>query len=153
MVAKDDPVTLANYAKEHDLLEQPGWKFLHRIAPHAKVLCHLLNQARRQSKHNAIWYKFGVRVPRTVKEAYDLDRENGNTFWADAIALELSQLFEYDTFEDLGLNARIPDGHQMIPAHIIFDVKQSGKRKAWFVAGGHMTNPPKDSVYSSVVSL
>ena len=56
-------------------------------------------------------------------------------------------------FEDLGLNARIPDGHQMIPAHIIFEVKQSGKRKASFVASRHMTNPPKDSVYSSVVSL
>ena len=69
------------------------------------------------------------------------------------MALEISQLDEYKTFEDVGLNAPAPAGHQMICAHMIFDVKQTGKRKAGFVAGGNMTNPPKDSVYSSVVSL
>ena len=28
MIAKDDPVSLANYAKQNGLLEAPGWKFL-----------------------------------------------------------------------------------------------------------------------------
>ncbi|MEM1010203.1 MAG: reverse transcriptase domain-containing protein, partial [Myxococcota bacterium] len=65
--------------------------------------------------------------------------------------LELSQLFDYKTFYSNG--RVVPDGYRRIPCHMIFDVKQSGKRKARFVAGGHMTNPPKDSVYSSVVSL
>ena len=47
----------------------------------------------------------------------------------------------------------MPIGYTPIHCHFVFDVKESGKRKARFVAGGHMTNPPKDSVYSSVASL
>ena len=35
---------------------------------------------------------------------------------------------------------------------MIFDVKTDLSRKARLVAGGHLTDPPKDSVYSSVVS-
>ncbi len=30
-------------------------------------------------------HKFGIEVPKTVKVALDIDRRNGNTFWADAI--------------------------------------------------------------------
>jgi hypothetical protein len=35
---------------------------------------------------------------------------------------------------------------------MIFDVKMDLTRKARFVAGGHQTDPPKESTYSSVVS-
>jgi hypothetical protein len=28
-------------------------------------------------------------VPKTVKDALEIDRRNGNTFWADAIAKEI----------------------------------------------------------------
>ncbi len=38
IVVKDDMVTLANYAKENDLLEIPGWKFLRRTARRATPL-------------------------------------------------------------------------------------------------------------------
>ena len=41
----------------------------------------------------------------------------------------------------------------MIKVHIIFDVKQDGRRKARLVAGGHLTGPNMDTYYSSVVSL
>ena len=152
LIAKDDPVTLAAYAKEHDLLETPGWKFLRRVARRAKMLQRMINQSRRRSKSNAVNYKFGVRVPRNVKEAYEFDKQNGDTKWADAIKLELDQLREYSTFESIG-PTHPPPGYQSIHCHIIFDCKEDGRRKARFVAGGHMTAPPKGSVYSSVASL
>ena len=79
LVGKDDPVTLANYAKENDFLEVPGWKFLRQTGRHAKKLQRMLNQVRKKSKKNAVRYKFGVRVPRSVQEAHMLDAENGNT--------------------------------------------------------------------------
>ena len=94
-----------------------------------------------------------MRVPNSYKEANKLDLENGNTFWQDAIKLELSQILGYETFKDLGLNAKAPDGYQRINVHFVFDVKATLQRKARLVAGGHMTAPPKDSVYSGVVSL
>jgi hypothetical protein len=31
-------------------------------------------------------HKFGIEVPKTVKEALELDKKNCNTFWAEAIA-------------------------------------------------------------------
>jgi hypothetical protein len=37
--------------------------------------------------------------------------------------------------------------------HLVFDVKHDGHHKARLVAGGHLTDPPLDSVYSGVVSL
>jgi len=153
LIAKDDPVTLAAYAKAHDLLEVPGWKFLRRIARRAHVLRRMLNQARMSSRRNAVRYKFGVQVPRSISEAHRLDKENGNNLWAEAIQLEISQLLDYATYDDRGHGGKIPGGYQKIRMLWIFDVKQSGKRKARFVAGGHLTDPPKDSVYSSVVSL
>ena len=54
MIAKDDPVSLANYAKQNGLLEAPGWKFLRCIARQAKKLQRMLTQSHLQSKHNAI---------------------------------------------------------------------------------------------------
>ena len=46
-----------------------------------------------------------------------------------------------------------PD-YKEIPCHMIFDIKMDGKftRKARFVAGGHVTDPPTAITYSSVVS-
>jgi len=153
LIGKTDKFTLAAYAREHDLLDTPGWKFLQSAARRDKRLKRMVNQARRASHHNAIRYKFGVQIPRTVKEAYALDIANGNTKWADAIETELLQLNEYKTFIDHGVGKPLPPGYKMIRCHIIFDCKEDGRRKARLVGGGHLTAPPKDSVYSSVASL
>ena len=45
-----------------------------------------------------IKYQFGVRIPRSYKEAIAIDRANGNTLWQDAIQKELDQIREYNTF-------------------------------------------------------
>ena len=153
MMQKDDPVTLANYAKKNDLLDTPGWKICRRHARRAKKLQRMLNQTRRQSKSYAPRYKFGVLVPRDVKAAYAMDRDNGNDLWRRAMKTEIDQLFEYETFHDIGRDKPPPAGHQMIRCRMIFDVKEDGRRKARFVAGGHLTSPSSESCYSSVVSL
>eukprot|EP00977_Amphora_coffeiformis_P003137 scaffold584_cov154-Amphora_coffeaeformis.AAC.1 len=103
-----DPVTLAVYAKEHGLLDTPGWKKLKKYARRAKKLMRMVNQNKRAQRFNAVTYKFGVRLPRNVPEAYQLDEKNGNTYWADAIKLEIEQLMEYKTFRDMGRTTRIP---------------------------------------------
>ncbi len=43
-------------------------------------------------------------------------------------------------------------GFQEIKCHIILDVKMDLTRKARFLAGGHLTEPPASITYSSVVS-
>jgi hypothetical protein len=37
-------------------------------------------------------HKFGIELPKTVKEALELDKKNGNTFWADTIAKEMKDV-------------------------------------------------------------
>jgi hypothetical protein len=46
----------------------------------------------------------------------------------------------------------MPPGLKNIDCHMVFDVKLDLVRKARFVAGGHQTDPPKESVYSSIIS-
>ena len=100
-----------------------------------------------------IKYQFGVRVPRTYKEALALDKANGNTLWQDAIQKELDQIREYNTFIPRPDLWRAPEGYQFVRVHLVFAVKHDGRRKARLVAGGHMTDPPSEDVYSSVVTI
>jgi hypothetical protein len=37
-------------------------------------------------------HKFGIELSKTIKEALELDKKNGNTFWADAIAKEMKDV-------------------------------------------------------------
>ena len=46
IVRRDDPVTCAQYAKEHNLLNTPGWKSLKRLVKNTKVFNRLVKQAK-----------------------------------------------------------------------------------------------------------
>ena len=90
-------------------------------------------------------------MPRTAKEAYDVDAQNGNTFWADAISKEMQNVKV--AFKMLDEGELVPRDHQFVRCHLIFDVKMEDfRRKARFVAGGHMTKAPATLTYASVVS-
>ena len=45
-----------------------------------------------------------------------------------------------------------PSDYKQIHYFIIFDVKMNLTRKARFIVGGHLTNPPTSMTYVSVVS-
>ena len=155
ILRQDDPVTLAKYGSEHDLLDQPGWKRLKRYVRSAKIMKRNLKQARMYAARTVVRYKFGVKVPRDDKEALVFDEENGNSLWNESISKELDQVInDYTTFRDLGkYKGSVPDGYQMIRLHMIFDVKHDLRHKCRLVAGGHLTKPNGDSSYSSVASL
>lgn len=82
----------------------------------------------------------------------ELDAEKGNTLWKEAEDKELTQIDEYNTFLDKCKGYK-PPGYKKINVHLVYVVKHDGRHKARLVAGGHLTETPIDSVYSSVVSL
>ena len=88
-MAKQAPVTLAHYAYDNGLLSEPGWKFLRRTAKRQRFLNAIINSVKRSNDPSQVKYKFGVCVPCTFSEAMLLDKENGNTSWADAVCCEL----------------------------------------------------------------
>ena len=153
MLRQDDPVTCARYGLDNNLLDKPGWHRLKRIAEREQLYKRMLKQSQMKSMRRGIRYKFGVRLPLSYKDAIEQDKANGNTDWQDAVATELGQIASYNTFKDMGKGVAPPQGYQRINVHLIFDVKPTLARKARLVAGGHMTEPPKESVYSGVVSL
>jgi len=151
----DDPVTMARYAKDNDLLDQKGWRKLKSLAKREKKLDRLVKQARLRSFKTSPKYKYGFQVPRDYNEAVAFDLRNGNVNWAKATKLEMQQLKDYETFKDLGefQDSKIPEGYKRIKVHLVFDVKHDGRHKARLVADGHLTDVPLDGVYAGVVSL
>jgi hypothetical protein len=97
-----------------------------------------------------IKYKFGIQVPKGIKNATDLDKKNGNQLWQNAIKTELKQLTDHQTFIVLDSEEDIPTGYQKIPYHMVFDVKYDLIHKARLVAGGNWTVNDKEDIYSGV---
>jgi hypothetical protein len=90
-------------------------------------------------------------VPKTVNDALEIDRRNGNTFWADTIAKEMKDICV--AFKILLNGQSAPIGYQKIPCHMIFDIKMEDFcRKARLVARGHRTKAPTTITYASAVS-
>ena len=155
LIAADDPVTCAIYAKDNGLLELPGWKKFKSIAKRQKKFTRMANQAKLKSYSSSPKYKYGFEVPKNYVHAMALDAKNKNTKWKDAADLEIKQIYDYKTFVDHGHHTKTtaPSGHKKIRVHFVFDVKHDGRHKARLVADGHLTDIPIDSVYSGVVSL
>jgi hypothetical protein len=142
------PVELAKYAAANKIDDQPAlaWWCSHvprkryRIIPKVK------------SRYWKTTHKFGVRMPKSVMEAFKLDEQNGNDLWWKSIEKEMGKArvaferVDRTTPDDCRQNKALV-GYQEIKGHWVFDVKMDGKftRKARFVAGGRMT-------YSTVVT-
>ena len=150
-----DRVTVAIYARKHGLLDTPGWKLpgLKKIAKTQQRIIRVANQAKLHSYRTKPVYMYGFLVPKTYEQAMEFDKANGNTKWRDCTDLELTQIDDYDTFLDKGPDWTPDAGYKKITVHLVYAVKHDGRHKARLVAGGHLTQTPVDSVYSSVVSL
>jgi hypothetical protein len=106
-------------------------------------------------KHNPCYlkrtHKVGIEVPNNVKVALELDKRNGNTFWADAIAKEMKDVLV--AFKVLLDRQSVPISCQKILCHIILDIKMEDFQcKARLFAGGHLTKASTTITDPSVVS-
>ena len=148
--AKDSyPVQLAEYAIAHNLQDRPVFAWWVPFV--MKKRNHIISKVK--SKYWIRSHKFGIEIPKTVKHALELDSRNSNTLWWDAIMQEMNNVrIAFEKFN--GEKKDLPVGFQQIQCHMIFDVKlgENFRRKARYVAGGHMTEPPASITYSSVVS-
>jgi hypothetical protein len=145
------PLKTAEYAMTQGIDHKPAfnWWVPHVLKKHDRIISLVRKRATRYLKQT---HKFGIEVPKTVKEALDLDHKNGNTLWADAIAKEMKEVCI--AFNILPNGHSAPIGHQMFPCHMIFDVRkmEDFRQKARLVAGGHRTEALATITYASVVS-
>ena len=94
-------------------------------------------------------HKYGVELPRDVKHAMELDRKNENSFWRDAMALEMTQIGIAIEVTDDGVQA--PSGWSKVTGHLVWGVKIDLTRKARWVLDGHKTADVSYSTYADVV--
>src|SRR5687768_1762763 len=66
---------------------------------------------------------------------------------------EIISLHAHDTFVVFEDGQHILPGYKQIPYHCIYDAKFDGRKKSRLVAGGHMTDPPDEEIFSGVVSM
>jgi hypothetical protein len=148
-----NPVELAEYAVANGIDREPAfyWWVPHVLKKRNRIISKLKKRYWRTT------HKFGVRVPKTVDDALEIDANEGNTIWFDSLKKELSKIMiafniKNDiTPEMIRGDSKLLPGFQEIKCHWVFDVKMDLTRKSRFVAGGHMTTTPVQT-YSSVVS-
>ena len=79
-----------------------------------------------------------------------MDARNGNSYWQDAIKKEYNKVkIAFRLLED---GRKPPPAYTEITCHLIFEVKFDLRRKARYIAGGHLTELLSTMTYSSVVS-
>jgi hypothetical protein len=99
-------------------------------------------------------FKFGQRLPHTIKEAQELDLQNNNTKWQDAIDKEIKLLVEtYGCFKILKKGERPPKDHEFIPIIWVFDIEVDGRYRPRAVACGHVTEGDPEDGHAVMADL
>ena len=151
------PVELAEYAVAAKIADEPAfaWWISRILRKRNRIISKV------KSRYWKTTHKFGIQMPKTVVEAYEIDRTTGTNLWTLAIEKEMRKIRELSSFEkwnkgtpdDLrGGKEKLP-GYEEIGCHMVFDIKMDGKftRKARYVANGNETEPPTAQTYASVV--
>ena len=146
IIAADDPVTCAAYAKENDPLALEGWHRFRSLAKKDKVLAREIKQSKIRQVRKSQTYMFGYLIPRNYMEAMQFDSEK-NSKWYDAIKLKMESMLEYKVYKKwdkaiLDKHKKVmnpPKGYHRIKVHPVFAVKFDGTHKARLVADGHLT--------------
>ena len=149
------PIEVAEYAITNKVASEPAfnWWAQDVLRKRNRIISKV------KSKYWKTTHKFGIRIPKTVEEAIQIDDDTGTDLWKRALSKEMSKVRvawkTIDTYTPQQVRegkAATLIGYQEIKCHVIFDVKMDFTRKARFVAGGHMTTTPDSLTYSSVVS-
>ena len=142
------PIELADYAIQSKIEDEPVFSWWVPYVQRKRRI--ILSKVK--SKYWQRTHKYGIRIPKSVEEAYKIDEENNNKLWTIGIQEEMKKVRAAVTESTIPPEDLV--GYQEIDLHMIFDIKlgENFRRKARMVAGGHKTKPPNSVTYSSVVS-
>ena len=120
----DDPISVATYARKEKLLDMPTWKWCKKYIEKRRLFTSMTRHIFTAKGKATTRYQFGVRVPKSVKEAIEFDKQEGNNLWRDAMKEEMDKIEEYKVFIE---SKNIPSGYIKIPCHMVFAVKFDGR--------------------------
>ena len=72
-----------------------------------------------KTRFRKVTHKFGINIPTSIEHALGIDRINQNTFWRDALELEMmNMVIVFDILDD---NDVVPPVWSKVTGHVIFD--------------------------------
>ena len=136
MMKLNHPIKMVEYAVSREISDEPAfyWWVPYTLRKRDTIVSSICV---RIAKSN---YKYGVKIPKTIKEALTSDAENGNTLWRDSIDLEMNTILP--AFDILPHGEKVPSGYVRSSGYIIFDVKMDFTRKSRWFKDGHLTREP-----------
>ena len=143
------PVETLEYAVAQEIYHDPAFKWWVKAV--LKKRMRVISLVKRiNARYLNKTHKFVIEVPKSVAQAYTLDKKNGNNLWENAIAKDMKDV--RPTFKKLEDGEIVPIGYQRVNCHMIFDIKTEDLR--WttrLVAGGHVTEPLATIMYARKV--
>ncbi len=114
------PIETAEYAKVLGIDHEPvfNWWVPHVLKKRDRIISLVKN---RNACYLKLTHKFGIKVPKTTKEALEIDKKNGNTLWSNAIPKEMKDV--QVAFRILPDGELAPIGYQKIPCHMVLMLK------------------------------
>jgi len=111
------PIQVAEFAVSRGLQQEAAfsWWFKETLARNNRIVKAMKFRYVRKT------HKYGIRLPKSVKEAYEFDRESGTDYWHQAIVKEMTN--NASAFQFLEPEEDVPIGSTWIPCHMIFDIK------------------------------
>ena len=140
------PIETAEYATASGIDDEPA--FAYWVPVTLKQRDRIISSTRARVAKTT--HKYGIEVPTSIEHALEIDKRNGNTYWADAIELEMQNNGVAFDIKDFGVAP--PVGYTKSSGHLVFDVKMDFTRKARWVKDGHLTKDPDHSTFAGVVS-
>ena len=101
---------LKRYAFKNELTKLQGWKWTKYFKELDELIPELINANKVTSLLKTI--KFGVTVPQSTKHALQLDEDNKDNLWKEAMKAEINSLQEHGTFKVLQDGEQIPEGYK-----------------------------------------
>ena len=142
------PVEVMNFANQKKIHNEPAFAWW---IPYTNRKVKAIIQKVKSNKYWERTHKYGIRLPKSIKEAEEIDKENGNHLWRDAIRLEMKNVrVGFEVYEG---DVKDLVGYEEIRGHLIFDIKlgENFRRKARYVGEGFRASTPANVTYSSVV--
>ena len=146
-IKESNPLEVAEYSISRKINNEPAFTWW--VPTILNKRNRMINKVKSRIKIKNL--KYGIKIPMSLTEANQLDRENSNDLWKKAIEKETKGVRV--AFQLLKENEKPPVGSKAIKYHWIFTIKFDLSRKARLVAGGHMNKEvPAHTTFSSVVS-
>ena len=141
-----NPIEVAEFAVSNRIADEPAFKWWvgFTLKKRDRIIASVRSRVLKRT------HKYGIEIPSSIDHAKELDRQNKNTLWMDALEKEMYNVSV--AFQILENDEYLPPGYTPRTGHLVWDLKMDFTRKARWVKDGHKTPNPEGSSFAGVVS-